>query len=194
MILRGHSRDRKSLCSSLNFCRSCTKVHSPSIDRPLRQKELIEYQRTVDLVHLGTLAMANVRWIWSKPETGKKIKIPPTPQARKVSRHSNISQYETERKARKLLWTTKPETGPLHSRTPKELPEIVSADEKKSRYNTNITELTNETKTTGRQTCSLPKKREETTTKYSTPASMPTVSSPQKPLQTSRKKKKKANH
>jgi hypothetical protein len=72
MILRGHSRDRKSLRSSLNFCRSCTKVHSPSIDRPLRQKELIEYQRIVDLVHLRTLAMANVRWIWSKPETGKK--------------------------------------------------------------------------------------------------------------------------
>jgi hypothetical protein len=57
----------------------------------------------------------------------------------------------------------------------------VSADEKKSRYNTTITELTNETKTTGRQTCSLPKQREETTTKYSTPVSMPTVSSPQKP-------------
>jgi len=48
------------------------------------------------------------------------------------------------------LYTTKPETGPLQSRTPKELPEIVSADEKKSRYNTTITELTNETKTTGR--------------------------------------------
>jgi hypothetical protein len=70
----------------------------------------------------------------------EKKKIPPTPQARKVSHYNNISQYETERKARKLLYTTKPETGPLHSRTPKELPEIVSADEKKSRYNTTITE------------------------------------------------------
>jgi hypothetical protein len=58
--------------------------------------------------------------------------------------------------------------------------------------NTTITDLTNEAKTTGRQTCSLPKQREETTTKYSTPASMPTVSSPQKPpSQTSGKKNKK---
>jgi hypothetical protein len=77
----------------------------------------------------------------------------------------------------------------------KNFPEIVSADEKKSRYNTTITELTNETKTTGRQTCSLPKQREETTTKYSTPASMPTVSSPQKPPHPSKRleKKKKKN-
>jgi hypothetical protein len=71
---------------------------------------------------------------FDRNEKPKRRKIPPTPQARKVSHHSNISQYETERKARKLLYSTKPETGPLHSRTPKELPETVSADKKKSRY------------------------------------------------------------